>query len=77
MFGVFIYDANSNKFMRGKCREKFRDYLPRFYEPGTFGSARKFDMHEGVNIYTYDDVDVHAVFSKTYLNSCITVYNYS
>lgn len=34
MFGMFIYDANSNEFVRGKCREKFRDYIPRFYEPG-------------------------------------------
>lgn len=30
MFGKFVYDANSNEFIRGKCREKFRDYIPRF-----------------------------------------------
>lgn len=61
MFGKFIYDANSNEFIRGKCREKFRDYIPRFYEPGAFGAIRKFDIHEGVDIYTHDGADVHAV----------------
>lgn len=61
MFGKFVYDANSNEFIRGKCREKFRDYIPRFYEPGAFGAIRKFDIHEGVDIYTHDGADVHAV----------------
>lgn len=61
MFGMFIYDANSNEFVRGKCREKFRDYIPRFYEPGAFGAIRKFDIHEGVDIYTHDGAEVHAV----------------
>lgn len=61
MFGKFIYDANSNEFVRGKCQEKFRDYIPRFYEPGAFGAIRKFDIHEGVDIYTHDGADVYAV----------------
>ena len=61
MFGKFVYDANYNEFVRGKCREKFRDYLPKFYEPGAFGAIRKFDIHEGVDIYTHDGADVHAV----------------
>ena len=61
MFGKFVYDANSNEFIRGKCREKFRDYLPRFYEPGAFGAIRKFDIHEGVDIYTHDEAPVFAV----------------
>ena len=61
MFGKFVYDANSNEFIRGKCREKFRDYIPQFYEPGAFGAIRKFDIHEGVDIYTHDGADVHAV----------------
>lgn len=65
MFGMFIYDANSNEFMRGKCREKFRDYLPRFYEPGAFGAVRKFDIHEGVDVYTHDGADVYAVEDGT------------
>ena len=65
MFGMFIYDANSNEFMRGKCREKFRDYLPRFYEPGAFGAVRKFDIHEGVDDYTHDGADVYAVEDGT------------
>lgn len=65
MFGMFIYDANSNEFMRGKCREKFRDYLPRFYEPGAFGAVRKFDIHEGVDVYTHDGADVYAVENGT------------
>lgn len=61
MFGKFVYDVNSNEFVRGKCREKFRDYIPRFYEPGAFGAIRKFDIHEGVDIYTHDGADVYAV----------------
>ena len=61
MFGKFVYDANSNEFVRGKCRERFRDYIPRFYEPGAFGAIRKFDIHEGVDIYTHDGAPVYAV----------------
>ena len=61
MFGKFVYDANSNEFVRGKCRERFRDYIPRFYEPGAFGAIRKFDIHEGVDIYTHADAPVYAV----------------
>lgn len=61
MFGKFVYDANSNEFIRGKCKEKFRDYIPRFYEPGAFGAIRKFDIHEGVDIYTHADAPVWAV----------------
>lgn len=61
MFGKFVYDANSNEFVRGKCRESFRDYLPKFYEPGAFGAIRKFDIHEGVDIYTYAEAPVYAV----------------
>ena len=61
MFGKFVYDANSNEFIRGKCREKFRDYIPRFYEPGAFGAIRRFDIHEGVDIYTYANAPVYAV----------------
>lgn len=61
MFGKFIYDANSNEFTRGRCKEQFRDYIPRFYEPGAFGAIRKFDIHEGVDIYTHDGAPVCAV----------------
>ena len=61
MFGKFICDDMLNQFVRGKCREKFRDYIPRFYEPGAFGAIRKFDIHEGVDIYTYADAPVYAV----------------
>lgn len=61
MFGKCIYDASSNEFKRGKCRESFRDYIPRFYEPGAFGAIRKYDIHEGVDIYTHDGADVLAV----------------
>ena len=57
MFGKFICDDMLNQFVRGKCREKFRDYIPRFYEPGAFGAIRKFDIHEGVDIYTHDGVE--------------------
>lgn len=61
MFGKFICDDMLNEFVRGKCREKFRDYIPRFYEPGAFGAIRKFDIHEGVDIYTHDGAPVYAV----------------
>ena len=61
MFGKFICDDMLNEFVRGKCRESFRDYIPRFYEPGAFGAIRKFDIHEGVDIYTHDGAEVHAV----------------
>ena len=61
MFGKFVYDANSNEFVRGKCRESFRDYLPKFYEPGAFGAIRRFDIHEGVDIYTYANAPIYAV----------------
>lgn len=61
MFGKFVYDANSNVFVRGKCMESFRDYLPKFYEPGAFGAIRRFDIHEGVDIYTYANAPVYAV----------------
>ena len=29
----------------------FKDYIPKFNEPGAFGAVRKFDIHEGVDIY--------------------------
>ena len=61
MFGKFIYDDMLNEFVRGKCRESFRDYIPKFYEPGAFGAIRKFDIHEGVDIYTHGDAPVYAV----------------
>ena len=61
IFGKFICDDMLNKFVRGKCRESFRDYIPMFYEPGAFGAIRKFDIHEGVDIYTHADAPVYAV----------------
>lgn len=61
MFGKFICDDMLNEFVRGKCKESFRDYIPRFYEPGAFGAIRKFDIHEGVDIYTHADAPVYAV----------------
>lgn len=61
MFGKFICDDMLNEFVRGKCRESFRDYIPKFYEPGAFGAIRKFDIHEGVDIYTHDGADVYPV----------------
>ena len=61
MFGKFICNDMLNEFVRGKCKERFRDYLPRFYEPGAFGAIRKFDIHEGVDIYTHNGAGVHAV----------------
>lgn len=48
-------------FVGSAERESFRDYLPKFYEPGAFGAIRKFDIHEGVDIYTYAEAPVYAV----------------
>lgn len=39
----------------------FAEYLPKFYEPGAFGAKRKFDRHEGVDIYCKYGAEVHAV----------------
>lgn len=39
----------------------FKDYLPRFNEPGAFGAERKYDRHEGVDIYCRYGSEVYAV----------------
>ena len=39
----------------------FRDYLPKFNEPGAFGAKRKYDRHEGVDIYCRYGAEVFAV----------------
>ena len=42
-------------------QESFSSYLPRYYEPGAFGAKRKFDIHEGIDIYCVEGADVFAV----------------
>lgn len=39
----------------------FRDYLPHYDEPGAFGAKRKYDRHEGVDIYCKYGSQVYAV----------------
>lgn len=39
----------------------FDKYLPTCEEPGSFGARRKFDRHEGVDIYCKYGAEVHAV----------------
>ena len=39
----------------------FAEYLPRYNEPGAFGAKRKFDIHEGVDIYCVENSYVYAV----------------
>ena len=38
----------------------FKDYIPNFNEPGAFGAVRKFDIHEGVDIYCEKRAGVYA-----------------
>jgi len=44
-------DLEHYKIVPLKRQESFAEYLPRFNEPGAFGAKRKFDVHEGVDIY--------------------------
>lgn len=39
----------------------FNEYIPKYYEPGSFGFQRKFEIHNGVDIYCKDGSNVHAV----------------
>ena len=39
----------------------FKDYIPKFNEPGAFGAVRKFDIHEGVDIYCEKHAGVYAM----------------
>lgn len=39
----------------------FSQYLPMFDEPGAFGAERKYDRHEGVDIYCRYGSEVYAV----------------
>ena len=37
------------------------DYLPKYTEPGSFGSIRKYDIHTGVDIYCEEGTIINAV----------------
>lgn len=54
-------DLEHYKIVPLKCQESFASYLPRFDEPGAFGAKRKFDVHEGVDIYCVEGAHVAAV----------------
>lgn len=54
-------DLEHYKIVPLKRQESFSSYLPRFNEPGAFGAKRKFDRHEGVDIYCVEGADVFAV----------------
>lgn len=56
-----INDLEHFKIIPLKYQETFAEYLPRFNEPGAFGAKRKFDRHEGVDIYCVEGADVFAV----------------
>lgn len=58
-FNEKLWEQKVRKF--DSPTESFRDYLPRFDEPGAFGAKRKFDRHEGVDIYCDKWSSVHAV----------------
>ncbi|MBP5459660.1 MAG: hypothetical protein J6Y62_05830 [Clostridia bacterium] len=44
-----------------KNHESFAEYIPRWDEPGAFAALRKFDVHQGVDIYQPEGTVVHAV----------------
>lgn len=54
-------DLEHYKIVPLKRQESFASYLPRWNEPGAFGAKRKFDIHEGVDIYCIEGADVCAV----------------
>lgn len=41
--------------------DNFKDYIPYYTEPGSFGFKRKYEIHNGVDIYCKDGSDVFAV----------------
>lgn len=48
------YDCDTRKF-------SFKYFLPTHKEPGSFGFQRKFEIHNGVDIYCAENSPVHAV----------------
>lgn len=61
--------ASSTDFsLKMRC-EPFFEYLPKFDEPGAFGARRKFDRHEGVDIYCKPHASVFAVEDGTVVDS--------
>ena len=54
-------DLENYRIVPLKRQESFAEYLPRYNEPGAFGAKRKFDIHEGVDIYCVENSHVHAV----------------
>lgn len=56
-----VNDLEHYKIIPLKHQESFASYLPRYDEPGAFGAKRKFDRHEGVDIYCVEGADVFAV----------------
>ena len=53
--------ADEYKIVPPRGHVNFDEYLPRFNEPGSFGAVRKYDIHEGVDIYCKEGSDVFAV----------------
>jgi len=54
-------DLENYRIVPLKRQESFAAYLPRFNEPGAFGARRKFDVHEGVDIYCVEGAESRAV----------------
>ena len=55
------YQPIRNENLIDLMSESFAEYLPRFYEPGAFGAKRKYDRHEGVDVYCKKESFVYAV----------------
>jgi len=54
-------DINGPKLVEPKADFSFSQYIPRYDEPGSFGAIRKYDIHQGVDIYCHEWAGVHAV----------------
>ena len=62
LIGKHVYDGNDTfDIQPPKGIVKYDEYLPKFNEPGSFGAKRKYDRHEGVDIYCKDGSIVTAV----------------
>lgn len=56
-----VQRMNGPKTTKIRKNFSFAEYLPKADEPGAFGAKRKYDRHEGVDIYCYYGSEVHAV----------------
>lgn len=56
-----IKSQDLNGIAIGAGYQTFGEYIPTYYEPGSFGFKRKHEIHNGVDIYCKDGSEVYAV----------------